>query len=384
VLVSGGYNESFSGLVVPDAEILDPAAGSWSSTGPLRSPRLYHESVLLPDGRVLLAGGVWDYFTGLLSSAELFDPADGSWSPTGNMSEGRSQYSLTLLEDGRAIAVGGFNLLGPLATAEIYDPLTGTWQLTEPLAVPRLAHSATLLRDGSVLVAGGSATDGNSGPIASAEAYHPRDCVGAQPLCELAQVRQTAYERYVDLVRRFAGWCYGSTRPRAADLALELSGLGDQFRSLERLPISADILYATRETAEAIDSHSCWLIELSAGWQAPFEDHYDFCRVAELIPESLRGVRNLVAMERDAWDTVDAEAALAVLRAQEAQLIRQPGYDCRLVGPGTGPFSPRVLAECMRLNAREAAQRYPQAMATRLLRFLEKDLAAIRTVIRTQ
>jgi hypothetical protein len=61
VLVLGGHNRfKFDGGATPSlpAEIYDPAANVWRSAGTMAVPRMYHSAhLLLPDGRVICAGG---------------------------------------------------------------------------------------------------------------------------------------------------------------------------------------------------------------------------------------------------------------------------------------------------------------------------------------
>jgi hypothetical protein len=64
---------------VLEAEIYDPSDDSWTVTAPMAFPRQYHSiAVLLPDGRVLTAGGV-DPSPGIIErdqrSMEVFSPA---------------------------------------------------------------------------------------------------------------------------------------------------------------------------------------------------------------------------------------------------------------------------------------------------------------------
>ena len=43
------------------AELYDPATGTWTTTGPLATKRYYQTATLLPNGKVLLAGGYNGY-----------------------------------------------------------------------------------------------------------------------------------------------------------------------------------------------------------------------------------------------------------------------------------------------------------------------------------
>ena len=126
-------------------------AASFSTTGRLFTPRHSHTATLLPNGRVLVAGG-WS--NGAVASAELYDPATGAWTVTGALASARYSHTAVLLSDGKVLVAGGTGLAGPLGTAEIYDPSTGAWTATGALTA-RAGHTATLLPDGRVLVAGG-------------------------------------------------------------------------------------------------------------------------------------------------------------------------------------------------------------------------------------
>ena len=55
-------------------------ARTWSLPAP-RAARRSHTATLLPDGRVLVAGGSDEY--GLVAPAEIYDPKTGTFSPTG-------------------------------------------------------------------------------------------------------------------------------------------------------------------------------------------------------------------------------------------------------------------------------------------------------------
>src|SRR5262249_45113894 len=137
-------------------------------TGSMTNAREYHTATLLPNGLVLVTGGVVEFQT-FLASAELYDPATRVWAANGSMTTEGDLQTATLLPNGQVLVAGGENDHGQLASAELYDPATRMWAATGSLATPRFVHTATLLPNGQVLVAGGdNFTDGS---LASAELY---------------------------------------------------------------------------------------------------------------------------------------------------------------------------------------------------------------------
>ncbi|MBP1705894.1 MAG: Branched-chain amino acid transporter, amino acid-binding protein, partial [Chloroflexi bacterium] len=178
VLVAGGAStageEGLGGLLA-GAETYDPASGTFVGTGPLATARAGATATLLSDGRVLVAAGFDVPRPGAVSTlraAEIYDPASGTFGPTGSLVTARYLHTATLLPDGRVLITGGFDPeAGYLASAEIYDPANGTFVGTGPLTAGRYGHTATLLPDGRVLVAGGF--DRGAGYLASAEIFDP-------------------------------------------------------------------------------------------------------------------------------------------------------------------------------------------------------------------
>ena len=133
-------------------------------------PRSGHSATLLPDGRVLIVGGMrrnQDFY----KSAELYDPATGKFQPTGEMSQSRVGQIAVLLPSGKVLIAGGWVGMGGTDSAELYDPATGKFTLIAKMTTPRGRPSATLLTNGDVLIAGGERRDNES--LASAEIFHP-------------------------------------------------------------------------------------------------------------------------------------------------------------------------------------------------------------------
>ena len=138
------------------------------------SARQAHTATLLPDGRVLVAGGGdAGYF---ISGAEIYNPAAGNWTPTGSLVSARGIHTANLLPDGKVLAAGGnYNSFSAptivaSSSSELYDPATGTWTASGSLNAPRSTHVATLLTNGKVLVAAGYYVNNNV-QLFSAELY---------------------------------------------------------------------------------------------------------------------------------------------------------------------------------------------------------------------
>jgi len=177
VLICGGTATGQVGGVLSSAEVYDPAARSFTSTGSMTVPRAGQTITLLRDGRVLVAGGVQNAgFRSELASAEIYDPGAGTFSATGSMSVPREGHTATILRDGRVLIAGGSdNGIHTLDSAEIYDPSVGAFSRTGHLHQPRVAHVAALLGTGKVLIAGGGRGGMPGGYISydTAEIYDP-------------------------------------------------------------------------------------------------------------------------------------------------------------------------------------------------------------------
>ncbi|WP_224248146.1 Kelch repeat-containing protein [Hyalangium gracile] len=131
----------------------------WTSTGTIITPRLDHTATLLPNGKVLIVGGLDISLGPRLAEAELYDPVTGTWSATGSMHAYRYLPTATVLLNGKVLVSGGEILPFQTASAELYDPETGTWSVTGSMHSFRAGDAATLLPDGRVLISGGSAAE---------------------------------------------------------------------------------------------------------------------------------------------------------------------------------------------------------------------------------
>jgi WD40 repeat protein len=155
-----------------ETELFDPDSGTFQLAATMVRQRAFHAAALLPNGKVLLTGGG-------STTAELYDPATNSFAATGIMSTDRFQHTATLLPNGKVLIAGGHLNNDSMSSAELYDPTTGSFSPTgvPGMSVPRSVHTATHLPDGRVLIAGGQTRIGahqsTAGIHASAELYDP-------------------------------------------------------------------------------------------------------------------------------------------------------------------------------------------------------------------
>lgn len=165
VLVAGGSDDGDLSYTSSGAELYDPAAGAWSIVENLREASVFHTATLLPNGRVLVTGGYGGGIGGGLTSAlsEVFDPATGSWTTMGSLGTRRYGHTATLLPDGEVLVSGGLSTAGSsgprftnVKETELFEATSALWTAAGDHKMARAWHTATLLLDGRVLVAGGS------------------------------------------------------------------------------------------------------------------------------------------------------------------------------------------------------------------------------------
>ena len=121
----------FLGSVGHGAIALAQVPDTFTATGEMTTARYAHTATLLPNGKVLIAGGGYSGRDSVssLTSAELYDPSTGAFTATGDMTMPRQRHTATLLPNGKVLIVGGETCNDSdrclLASAEFYDPSTG-------------------------------------------------------------------------------------------------------------------------------------------------------------------------------------------------------------------------------------------------------------------
>jgi N-acetylneuraminic acid mutarotase len=153
--------------LLPTADLYDPGTGTFRATGAMRSGRDDPGSALLPDGRVLVFGGCTAYSftcTALSDDAEVYDPGTDTWTSVATaMSDPRQDATATLLPDGRVVVAGGcrmpgaaFSCFTTATSVDVFDATTDAFVPVASLPTGLQGHSAAPLPSGELLVVGGT------------------------------------------------------------------------------------------------------------------------------------------------------------------------------------------------------------------------------------
>jgi hypothetical protein len=172
VLMIGGVDAL--GAVLTSCEIYDPVANTFTPTGNLGTARALHAAVRLADGRVMAAGGTSSMVdaltlvTNVRNSTEIYNPATGTWSGSANLGGFRLLPSLSLLPNNRVLVAGGLEVsfffgipvsAGTTANCQTYNPATNSWAAAAALPGARTGHqyNQVTLASGRILITGGLA-----------------------------------------------------------------------------------------------------------------------------------------------------------------------------------------------------------------------------------
>ncbi|MGH7595229.1 MAG: Kelch repeat-containing protein [bacterium] len=135
----------------------------------MKEIRQYHTATLLPNGKVLITGGISSSGTTATAICEIFDPARETWNIAASLSNARALHFATLLNDGRVFVAGGEkSAASPLNSCEIYDPISNQWTTSTSFFNQFLAR-AVKLSDGRIL----AITDPLNGDTRQTEIFDP-------------------------------------------------------------------------------------------------------------------------------------------------------------------------------------------------------------------
>jgi hypothetical protein len=123
ILVSGGSDTA--GAPIQAMEIYDPATGTFAAAGNAAVARYFDRVSRLDNGKLVFVGGQTTADTSsVTNSADLYDHTTGKFSTTGGLITGRRNFAQWILPNGRILVAGGFAANGTvLSSAELYTPL---------------------------------------------------------------------------------------------------------------------------------------------------------------------------------------------------------------------------------------------------------------------
>lgn len=167
VLISGGWTVAWNDLLTA-AYAMDPGSFAWSTVASMNTARVQHQLVTIDD-RVLAIGGRRsladpnNLSNTVLSLCEIYSTSGNTWTPTGAMTQARFGFGTTTLPDGRIMVVGGIGYnytrgfaASVLKTVEIYDPNTGFWSPGPSMSVARDWPTVEYIAsENAIFVAGG-------------------------------------------------------------------------------------------------------------------------------------------------------------------------------------------------------------------------------------
>jgi PKD repeat protein len=138
-----------------EAGLWDPQAGT-ITTQPVGWDMFCEGHVVLPDGRVFIAGGTiqYDPFYGQPKTS-IYDPATNRFTDQQNMEHGRWYPTTTVLGDGRVMVFSGYSETGPTNNqVEIYTVGSGFGPAMAAPWTPPLYPRLHLLPNGTVFYSG--------------------------------------------------------------------------------------------------------------------------------------------------------------------------------------------------------------------------------------
>lgn len=166
MLFVGGFRDVGFKTPVNSIQLYDPTTKTTQMLSQtLAQPRGFSACTKLANGKFLLSGG-GSYIVGATASAELFDPSTLVSTSIPGMSSPRYNHNSVLLADGRVLIAGGWNGSSPVASCEIYNPATNTWSIGPTMPWSRTFPILVVLADGKLLIAGGAYSPGDQSTAA--------------------------------------------------------------------------------------------------------------------------------------------------------------------------------------------------------------------------
>lgn len=151
ILATGGKKEW------QKAELYDPVMDTWKDLPHLNEQREFHNTILMENGNVLIAGGTFQ------KTSEYFDVVQESFIALPDFFIASAGNDLIELDNGDILMHGIGDVLDPTNTKcfQIYKPSTKTWSTIITNIIGATGYQIQKLRNGKIIIIGGIATTGN-------------------------------------------------------------------------------------------------------------------------------------------------------------------------------------------------------------------------------
>ena len=181
VVITGGMVDPYhqTTRVTSDIMIFDPADETMRVIGQMKEARAFHGSLVTPAGDIEVYGGAHFDTSSTpqpvrLTSIERITPS-GTSSKIGDLPDTRVVFTSAMLQNGRSLHVGGAGSDGmSTKTQIIFDENSRKSGYTGDMVEDRLKYSITPLKTGRILISGGSTSNlgivSNTGEIFEPEA----------------------------------------------------------------------------------------------------------------------------------------------------------------------------------------------------------------------
>jgi chitodextrinase len=173
VVAAGGHVASYVGI--PDLTVFDPTTETWSALPPMTYGRWYPTATSLPDGRVLVVSGAENCPTcvspggshaGIATIPEIYNPQANAWTQITTASLSLPLYpQMFVLPDGRVFASSTQE--DPIVS-RVLDLASGTWST---VGVQRDGGSSVMYRSGKILKTGSARNPDYSAQASAATAW---------------------------------------------------------------------------------------------------------------------------------------------------------------------------------------------------------------------
>lgn len=165
LLVAGGMNDKVypppAGIY--NAVFFDPSSSTWSQGPSMNYARWYPTTVPMPDGTMFVLAGTDQTGNKIQLATESYNPATNNWTKlprSADIPSPPDNYPLmTVLSNGNVFYAA------PRQDSQMYDPATETWMFVSNMNFGKRYHAAVALLPDSqkVLVVGGASSDAGNG-----------------------------------------------------------------------------------------------------------------------------------------------------------------------------------------------------------------------------